>query len=237
MQTSSSLSRQTPVLPSPSRGAGALRALLPGMLLALAVGCGAPGQPTPSPDTRPLGNADPAAPSDTDGAGGASTVDRIESPTLVALELPGMRNVHAMNGLVLAGQPNPAGLQAVHDLGGKSVLNSRTQAEMDKAGFDERSVVEGLGMTYEYLPWNGPDQLSDEILDRTRAFLRDAPRPALYHCASANRVGAAWIAYRVLDEGLGFDEALAEGRLVGLRTEDYVGKVRDYVARQQGAAR
>lgn len=220
------------------------RVLLPCWTLVLVAACGAPREAEPAVETPQARSEGPARsevsrpdPAPEAPAAAPQALQLIESSTLVAVEVPGVRNVHAMNGLLFAGQPDPDGVQALYTLGVKSVLNSRTQPEMDKAGFDERAVVEGLGMSYVHLPWNGADQLSDDVLDRTREFLRDAPRPALYHCASANRVGAGWIAYRVLDEGVDFETALAEGRTIGLRTEDYVGKVRDYVARRAEAGR
>lgn len=148
------------------------------------------------------------------------------------LALADTKNVSAFDGLVLAGQPTVQGLEAARNLGVKAVLNSRKDAEMAKLDFDERAVALGLGMTYTWLPWNGAEELTDDVLDRTREFLRTAPRPALYHCASANRVGAGFAAWRALDHGVDLDTALAEGKRVGMRTEAYEPIVRAYVARR-----
>jgi len=164
------------------------------------------------------------------------TSETLAMTTLTPISLADTQNVHAFDGLLTSGQPSVAGLEAARALGVKSVLNSRKPDEMAKVGFDERAVVEGLGMSYVFLPWNGTEELTDEVLDQTRAFLRDAPRPALYHCASANRVGAGWAAWRALDEGLELDAAIAEGKQVGMRTPSYEPKVRDYVARRRGPA-
>lgn len=74
--------------------------------------------------------------------------------------------------------------------------------------------------------------MTDEVLDRARAELKAAPRPILMHCASANRVGAVWLPYRVLDGGLSWDDAVAEAKVVGLRSAELEAKARDYVERR-----
>jgi hypothetical protein len=45
-------------------------------------------------------------------------------------------------------------------------------------------------------------------------------RPLLLHCASANRVGAVWLAHRVLDGGLSYDAALREAELLPQQEAD-----------------
>jgi hypothetical protein len=67
-----------------------------------------------------------------------------------------------------------------------------------------------------------------------RELLRTTERPLLFHCASANRVGANWIPYRMLDQGVTWEQAVDEARAMGLRTEAYVDLARDYVARHGG---
>jgi len=157
--------------------------------------------------------------------------------TLTVLELPGTTNVHTVAGVITAGQPSVAGFEAARELGVKSVLNNRKPAEMKGLGFDERATVEALGMEYIELPWNGVEELTDVMLDRSRQILREAPRPTLFHCGSANRVGAAWIAWRVLDEGVDVEEAVKEAQTIGLRTPTYEPRVREYVAARQSARR
>ena len=58
-------------------------------------------------------------------------------------------------------------------------------------------------------------------------------RPALVHCGSANRVGAVYLPWRVLDGGLSVEDALAEAKVVGLKTPMYETKALDYIKRHQ----
>lgn len=61
--------------------------------------------------------------------------------------------------------------------------------------------------------------LTDAVFDETRAWLTDdGKKPLLLHCHSANRVGAIWLAHRVLDDGLMLAAAEREATLVGLNT-------------------
>lgn len=160
-----------------------------------------------------------------DAASGTGTGEKLEPATCGSI-----KQVHALGGIYLAGQPSPADLELARQDGVRTVISLRHASEIE---FDERAVAEGLGLTYVSLPWNAPAELTDEVFARARELLRTAERPILLHCGSANRVGAVWLPYRVLDGGLAFDDALAEAKAIGLRTPEFVGKARDYVARQQ----
>ena len=74
------------------------------------------------------------------------------------------------------------------------------------------------------------------MLDRTREVLSDHERkPILVHCASANRVGAVWLAHRVLDDGLAYEAALAEAKTVGLKAPALEQRAKEYIdARSSG---
>jgi len=146
---------------------------------------------------------------------------------LQAIECGEISNIHAFGDIWLAGQPSPADFEQASKSGVKTVINLRHDGEI--RDFDEPSVVTGLGLNYIHLPWAKPDELTDEVFDQTREYLNTAERPILLHCGSANRVGALWIPWRVLDGGLTFDEALAEAKTVGLRTPDYIDRAREYL--------
>jgi len=195
-----------------------LRGLSPLFLSAFALGACAGTQPAPPAPAK-------AAPTGT-----PPTLAVTEITPLALADTP---NVHAFAGLLTSGQPTVAGLEAAAALGVRTVLNNRKDSELEKVPFDERAVVEGLGMSYVRIPWGGPEELTDEVLDRSLAFLREAERPALYHCASANRVGAAFAAWRALDHGVELEQALAEGRKIGLRTAALEPIVRGYVERRR----
>lgn len=148
---------------------------------------------------------------------------------LEAVESPGIEKIHTVAGVFLAGQPDESGFTAAKEGGIQTVIDLRHDEETD---FDERKVVETLGLTYLHLPWNGPEELTDDMFDRTREMLKSAEKPILLHCKSANRVGAVWLPFRVLDGGVDIDEAVEEAKTVGLKKAEYEEKARDYITRK-----
>ncbi|MHC4948062.1 MAG: beta-lactamase hydrolase domain-containing protein [Planctomycetota bacterium] len=166
------------------------------------------------------------------GIAGASA--RLGPPAGVGLRpCPGgdFKRLHVWGGILLGSQPSRSDLELAAEGGLRTVINQRRAEEMTE--LDEAAIVTELGLTYHHLGWNGPEQLTDEILDETLALLRTAERPILLHCSSSNRSGATWLAFSMLDRGLGWDEALAEAKAVGLRTPSYAPIVRDYVERRR----
>ncbi|MEM9556140.1 MAG: protein tyrosine phosphatase family protein [Acidobacteriota bacterium] len=164
-------------------------------------------------------------------AGSVGGQDHGKAPAAEAPETPEygtIARLHTLDGVFLASQPQPADFERARTDGVKTVINLRHEDETD---FDEPTVVEELGLGYVHLPFNGPDELTDEVFDQARELLRTTERPILLHCGSANRVGAVWLPYRVLDEGLSWDEALAEAKEVGLKTPAYEELAKDYVER------
>jgi uncharacterized protein (TIGR01244 family) len=139
--------------------------------------------------------------------------------------------VHRLADVYLAGQPTADDLAEAKKLGIKTVLNLRPDAELK--GFDERAAVEAAGLAYIHIPFSGADDLNDAIFDKAREQLKKSERPLLLHCASANRVGAVWLPYRVLDNGIDYDAALAEAKAVGLRTPAMQAKAKEYVERHK----
>ena len=138
--------------------------------------------------------------------------------------------MHTFGGVFLASQPTADDLSQAKMGGVKTVVNMRHEKELK---FDEAAHVASLELNYLNPAWNGPDELTDTMFDEYREVLRTAPRPMLLHCGSANRVGAVWLPYRVLDDGLTVEAALAEAKTVGMRSPDYERKALDYIRRMQ----
>jgi uncharacterized protein (TIGR01244 family) len=141
-----------------------------------------------------------------------------------------MQRLHTIDGIYLGSQPAQADLTQAKETGIKTVVSLRHTAEVKD--WDEAASVRAQGMEWIQIPWNGPDQLTDEVFDRSREALRSAQRPMLFNCGSGNRVGAVWIAFRVLDEGLPLEAAVTEAKTIGLKTPEFETKARDYVARK-----
>lgn len=146
-------------------------------------------------------------------------------------ECGSITRMHTVGGVFLASQPKAADLEQAKHGGIRTVVNLRHASEMPE--FDEAQAVSDLGMHYVSLPWQGAAELTDDVFDRARKVLATAERPLLVHCASANRVGAVWIPYRVLDDGVELEAAVAEARTIGLKTPEFEAKARDYVARKR----
>lgn len=158
-----------------------------------------------------------------------------ETPPVPAPEkqtLGGIRNLSVTDGFYLSGQCGATDIPLLQQAGVKTVIDLRMPEE--DRGFDEAAAVEAAGISYVPMPFQ-TGQLTDEILDGLRALLNDAGnRPILMHCGGANRVGAVWLAYRVLDQGIDEEAALAEAKAVGLRNEAMEKTALDYVRKNKG---
>ncbi|MBV1889359.1 MAG: hypothetical protein KUG67_03845, partial [Proteobacteria bacterium] len=91
--------------------------------------------------------------------------------------------------IIFAGQPSEEDLRAFAAMGGKIVLNTRTQSEVDKLSYDEAALCEELGLMYAHIPVSSskltamePFALS-ELLKQTQG----ADGPLLMHCGSGSR--------------------------------------------------
>jgi len=142
-----------------------------------------------------------------------------------------INTLHTVGDLYLASQPSAEDYKLLKERGVRTVIDLRTGPE--NRGFDEGAVLKDLGITYIEIPWNGPDQLTDARLDAMRSALRTAERPIVMKCGSSNRVGAGWLAYRVLDQGVALETAVAEAKEVGMRTPAYETKAIAYIRARQ----
>jgi len=167
-----------------------------------------------------------SARSSTTNTGSANNTARIET-----IEIGDIPRLHAFGDVLLAGQPSADDFALLDDQGYKTIINLRRPEE--KIGFDQARLLADLDIDYIHIPWNGPDELSDQVFDQLRELLTTAERPLVLHCASANRVGAVWLPWRVLDGGLSYEDALAEAKTIGMRTPGYEVKARDYIERHR----
>jgi uncharacterized protein (TIGR01244 family) len=130
-------------------------------------------------------------------------------------------NVSSFGGdLYFAGQVAAEDIEQFKKLGVTTIVNLRTQGEMDNLGFDEAGLAEAAGMKYVHVPMGAElpaqEQL-DQVLDIiTRATAGDGK--VLVHCAGASRVGGVWTAFRCERHGLSVEESLAEGQRIGMHS-------------------
>jgi protein tyrosine phosphatase (PTP) superfamily phosphohydrolase (DUF442 family) len=137
----------------------------------------------------------------------------------------------ALPNVVTGGQPAQSHLEALKAAGVSVVLNIRPVSEPHP--MDEAPAVAALGMEYVNVPVSAAD-LNDETLTRIRDTLKsNRERSMLFHCASANRVGAALIPYLMLDEGMDEEDAIGLATRVGLRSPELLQWALDYVRRNR----
>lgn len=143
-----------------------------------------------------------------------------------------LANLQACGELYMGGQPSESDLEALASRGVRRVINLRKDGEFP--GYDERERAQALGLEYVSLQFSTPEELTDDVLARSRELLSQAGGTGtLLHCGSGGRVGALWLAYRTLDEGVAWEEALAEAQAVGLKNPAYTERIRAYVDAQR----
>lgn len=91
--------------------------------------------------------------------------------------------------VLTGGQPDTSALKAAAAAGYKTVITTRAPGE--PVGFDERALVESLGMAFHELPVTGAN-LNAQTVEAFDALMADAQRPVLLHCGSGNRIGALY---------------------------------------------
>lgn len=131
-----------------------------------------------------------------------------------------------------SGQPRADQFQLLADAGYRTVIDLRPPAE--SRGFDEAAAARAAGLAYENIPVTA-QTLGDAEFDSLRALLKNPEaRPAVVHCASANRVGALLIPYLMLDEGRTSSEATEIAVRAGLRSQELLTAALRY-AKARGA--
>jgi uncharacterized protein (TIGR01244 family) len=113
-------------------------------------------------------------------------------------------------------------------MGFTAVVNLRLAHEPGVAGED--LVVADAGLQYFHLPLD-PTDPAVEIAERFLDIVADtANQPVYVHCASANRVGGLWSIKRVVQDGWTREDAIAEGKAIGLKSPvmlDFVNRFLD----------
>lgn len=133
---------------------------------------------------------------------------------------------HPETGIVAAGQVTPEQVAQLASAGFRTVIDLRTEAE--DRGFDEPAAVQAAGMKYINLPINA-QSIGPEAFSRFFELLETAERPVLVHCASSNRVGAAYAAYLGARKELAIEEAIERGKQAGLKSEALVQLVKAFL--------
>lgn len=127
------------------------------------------------------------------------------------------------------GQPTGEAYAKAAASGFKSILSLR----MANEGIDlarERSQVESNKLRYFNIPVNSSSPRPEQADEFLRIARDKANHPMLVNCATANRVGAFMMIFRVVDQGWSEEKALEEATKIGLRGEELKKFAKDYIA-------
>jgi protein tyrosine phosphatase (PTP) superfamily phosphohydrolase (DUF442 family) len=130
------------------------------------------------------------------------------------------------------GQPTENAFAKVAASGFRSVLSLRTSGE----GIDlkkERSLVEKTGLRYFNIPVVSSVPRAEQAEEFIKLVKEKSNHPMLIHCASANRVGAFMMIYRVLEQGWSEEKALDEAVKIGLRGDELKKFAESYIAQNK----
>ncbi len=130
------------------------------------------------------------------------------------------------------GQPTEQAYAKAAAGGFHSVLSLRTANE----GGDltrERFLVEKNKMRYFNIPVVSSAPRPEQADEFIRLVKEKSNHPMLINCASANRVGAFMMIFRVLEQGWAEDKATEEAVKIGLRGDELKKFTRDYIAQRR----
>jgi uncharacterized protein (TIGR01244 family) len=132
--------------------------------------------------------------------------------------------------LYIAGQPTEAALRELVASGVKTIINLRTQPEMDNrraVPFDEAALLKELGVTYVHIPLGGPDTpyTPEAVAAFASAFeAGEKNGKVLLHCTIAWRASHMWAAYLVKHKGYTLEEAIRQTSAINLNGYQGPGK-------------
>ncbi len=112
-----------------------------------------------------------------------------------------------------SGQPTSAGFDQLSSMGIRSVINVLPERDCIPG---ENGMVISQGMKYYQVPFD-PQGLNVGTIHHFARLLCTVDRPVLVHCSTGNHAGGMWMAYRVLIEHASLPQAIAEGRMIGMR--------------------
>jgi protein tyrosine phosphatase (PTP) superfamily phosphohydrolase (DUF442 family) len=150
---------------------------------------------------------------------------------VVTAKLGDTKNVHAFGETLLCGQPSTEDFLVAKGRGVEVVITLRKTAEI---AWDEERVVKDLGMEFHRIAFGAPPTLTDDVFKKSLALLAaNKSKSVMLHCGSANRVGAIWLAHRVLNDGVELQTAREEAKEVGLRTVGYEQRALQFIAKEK----
>jgi len=159
--------------------------------------------------------------------------EKSQTSTVKREQLGETVNVHQCGNIFTAGQFKPTDIATFQSKKIARVITLRTDGEVK---WDEQKGLEDAAIEFIKLPIGHPDHMNDEFFSKLRKLLKDESKPTVLHCGSASRVGSAWLPFRVLDQGVDLETAIAESKQIGSRSAAMEAKAIDYIKRTQAKA-
>jgi uncharacterized protein (TIGR01244 family) len=147
-----------------------------------------------------------------------------ESPAYETIKVGNTKNVSStQNGkYYFAGQPSKEDITTFAHLDVKTIVNIRTEQEMNALDFDEQATAQAAGINYINIPM-GREMVSVQNLNKI--FDQLDKGQVLLHCASSNRVGGVWGMYQLKRGGLTTEQAIEAGKSAGMRAEAFANAI------------
>jgi uncharacterized protein (TIGR01244 family) len=132
-------------------------------------------------------------------------------------DYPGVTNFTRVDATVACGGATDIStLDALKKDGFKTVINLRVATEPGANIEQHQARAREVGLKYVHIPFSAgsPDP---KVFDTFLATIADTSNQPVYiHCASAQRVGSAWLAKRVLQDSYSIEKATSEAKAIGL---------------------
>jgi uncharacterized protein (TIGR01244 family) len=160
------------------------------------------------------------------------TVAAAQSPQKADVE--GVRNFTKVDATIgCAGATDVSAIPALAGMGYKSIINLRQSSEQGAAIEESKQAASAAGLKYVHLPFNASEP-DPAVIDAFIAAVTDASnQPAFVHCGSANRVGAVWLAKRLVVDKWTEARAVEEATAIGLTSAALRQYVLDYAAKRK----
>jgi len=137
----------------------------------------------------------------------------------VKLDNTGFQDVFAQtDNLYISGQPSEEAFTKLKSEGVTTVVNLRTQKEMDNreyVPFDEVALLDSLGLNYVHIPLGGTDTpYNNEALVKFADAVDKAEGKVLLHCTVGRRASHMWAAYLIQFKGFSPAKAIEYAKAV-----------------------
>jgi len=160
----------------------------------------------------------------------AFSQDSVSFP--IKLDVEGFQEVIAkVDNIYISGQPTMEAFANLKTEGVTTVVNLRTEREMsnrDNVPFDERELLDSLGMNYVHIPLGRADHpYNNEALKKFADAVDKADGKVLLHCTVAWRASHMWAAYLIQYKGFSPDQAIEHAKGINfgqLPVEGLLGK-------------